>query len=137
MKRTVLSRRRISGLDWAVSKKKTDFIGKRAQMRSDLMRADRKQLVGLLTEDPAEVLPDGAHAVEGYPKPNGMQNMIGHVTSTYMSPTLGRSIAMALVMRGATRMGEVLNFPVSDKKTIRAVVTDPVFFDKDGTRANV
>ena len=51
------------GLGWAVSKKKPDFIGKRAQERPDLTRADRKQLVGLATEDPAEVLPDGAHAV--------------------------------------------------------------------------
>ena len=53
------------GLGWAVSKKKADFIGKRAQERADLTRPDRKQLVGLLTEDPAEVLPDGAHAVDG------------------------------------------------------------------------
>ena len=41
------------GLGWAVSKKKADFIGKRAQERPDLTRPDRKQLVGLLTEDPA------------------------------------------------------------------------------------
>ena len=53
------------GLGWAVSKKKADFIGKRAQERPDLTRPDRKQLVGLATEDPAEVLPDGAHAVAG------------------------------------------------------------------------
>lgn len=125
------------GLHWAVSKKKDDFIGKRAQMRSDLVRFDRKQLVGLLTEDPQEVLPDGAHAVEGYRKANGMENMIGHVTSTYMSPTLGRSIAMALISRGSSRMGEVLNFPVSADKSIRATVTDPVFFDKEGARQNV
>ena len=42
------------GLGWAVSKKKPDFIGKRAQERPDLARPDRKQLVGLLTEDPAD-----------------------------------------------------------------------------------
>lgn len=124
-------------LHWAVSKKKTDFIGKRAQERADLIREDRKQLVGLETEDPMEVLPDGAHAVEGAKLANGMENMIGHVTSTYFSPTLSRSIAMALIEGGSRRMGEVLSFPVSADKTIRARVVDPVFLDKEGARQNV
>lgn len=124
-------------LGWAVSKKKADFIGKRAQERVDLVRENRKQLVGLETVDPAEVLPDGAHAVEGEKQANGMENMIGHVTSTYFSPTLNRSIAMALIEGGAKRMGETLNFPVSSEKTIKARVVDPVFLDKDGERQNV
>ena len=124
-------------LHWAVSKKKTDFIGKRAQERSDLTRPDRKQLVGLKTLEDQVVLPDGAHAVEGPALANGMANMIGHVTSTYYSPTLGRSIAMALIEGGAGRMGEVLNFPISNDKTIRAEVVDPVFLDKEGARQDV
>ena len=125
------------GLHWAISKKKEDFIGKRAQERSDLNRADRKQLVGLATIDPNEVLPDGAHAVEGARLANGMENMIGHVTSTYFSPTLNRSIAMALIKGGAERMGETLTFPVSAEKTIEARVVDPVFLDKEGARQDV
>ena len=76
------------------------------------------------------VLPDGAHAVE-----HGA--MIGHVTSTYFSPTLGRSIAMGLVERGLSRDGEVLEFPVAKDKTIKARVVNPVFYDKDGERQNV
>ena len=124
-------------MHWAVSKKKEDFIGKRAQERSDLVREDRKQLVGLETLEPETVLPDGAHAVEGEKLANGMENMIGHVTSTYFSPTLGRSIAMALIKGGSKRMGEVLSFPVGDGKVIQAKVVDPVFLDKDGERQNV
>ena len=124
-------------LHWAVSKKKEDFIGKRAFERSDLIREDRKQLVGLETVDPQEVLPDGAHAVEGAKLSNGMENMIGHVTSTYFSPTLNRSIAMALIKGGSKRMGQTLSFPVSAEKTIKAKVVDPVFLDKDGERQNV
>ena len=46
-------------MDWIVSKKKYDFIGKRSLYRSDTMREDRKQLVGLLTEDPNVVLEEG------------------------------------------------------------------------------
>ncbi|MEL7215465.1 MAG: sarcosine oxidase subunit alpha family protein, partial [Pseudomonadota bacterium] len=117
-------------LSWAISKKKDDFIGKRALERADLVRADRKQLVGLATEEPSVVLPDGAHAVEE-------GRMIGHVTSTYFSPTLGHSIAMALIERGLSRDGEVLEFPVSAEKTIKAKVVDPVFYDKEGARQNV
>jgi len=125
------------GMHWAVSKKKDDFLGKRAQMRRDLIRPDRLQLVGLLTEDPQIVLPDGAHAVEGPPLANGMENMIGHVTSTYYSPTLKHSIAMALIERGAARMGEVLSFPISKDETIKARIVDPVFLDKEGARQDV
>ncbi len=124
-------------LGWAVSKKKEDFIGKRAQERNFLEREDRKQLVGLLTENPQDVLPDGAHAVEGGKNRYGQENMIGHVTSTYFSPTLNHSIAMALIKGGSKRMGEVLTFPVSDNKTIKATVVDPVFYDKEGARQNV
>ena len=83
------------GMSWIVSKKKPDFIGKRGLARSGLQGSDRKQLVGLLTEDPMLVLEEGAQitATEGGPPP---VPMLGHVTSSYMSPTLGRSIALAL-----------------------------------------
>ena len=39
-------------MNWIVSKKKYDFIGKRALIRSDTVKEDRKQLVGILTVDP-------------------------------------------------------------------------------------
>ncbi|MHA3913815.1 sarcosine oxidase subunit alpha family protein [Halovulum sp. GXIMD14793] len=117
------------GLGWAISKKKDDFIGKRAQQRPALIDPDRKQLVGLMTEDPAKMLPIGCHAVEG-------GRAIGHVTSSYQSPTLGHSIAMALIERGAARMGKVLDFPL-ESGSLRAKVVDPVFYDKEGERQNV
>ncbi|MFT5005467.1 MAG: sarcosine oxidase subunit alpha [Paracoccaceae bacterium] len=124
-------------LGWAISKKKEDFLGKRAQQRSFMVDENRKQLVGLLTEDPQVVLPDAAHAIEGPPRANGMENIIGHVTSTYYSPTLGHSIAMALIKGGSKRMGEVLSFPVGEGRVIKARVVDPVFLDKEGARQNV
>ena len=40
------------GLDGLVSKKKADFIGKRSLEQSYLKGPNRKQLVGLLTEEP-------------------------------------------------------------------------------------
>jgi len=47
------------GLTWAISKKKDDFLGKRAQQRVHMTNPDRWQLVGLETTD-GSVLPDGA-----------------------------------------------------------------------------
>jgi sarcosine oxidase subunit alpha len=123
------------GLDGLVSKKKADFIGKRSLEQSFLKRADRKQLVGLLTEDPKEVLPDGAYAVAAV-KEKPPMDMIGHVTSSYFSPTLQRSIAMALIQSGRARMGETISFPL-DGKVVKARIVDPVFHDKEGKQLNV
>lgn len=96
---------------------------------------DRWKLVGLESLD-GRMIPDGAYAVaEGF-NANGQRNMQGRVTSTYMSPTLNRPIAMGLVRHGPDRMGEVLEFPVPGGESVRARITDPVFFDKEGTRAN-
>jgi len=121
-------------MDWIVSKKKPDFIGKRALARPDIVKSDRKRLVGLLTEDPNEVIPEGAQIVERV-LPEPPMEMIGHVTSSYYSPNCGRSIAMALVKGGPERMGETLSIPLSGK-TIKAVVTEPRFFDLEGERAD-
>ncbi|MEO1491490.1 MAG: sarcosine oxidase subunit alpha family protein [Pseudomonadota bacterium] len=124
------------GLNWAVSKKKDDFIGKRAQQRSDLTRSGRKQLVGLMCENPKDVLPDGAHAVKRLREHIAMPT-IGHVTSTYYSPTLGHGIAMGLIEDGLSRRGEWLTFPVGKDRVMRAQIVDPVFFDPEGAKQNV
>jgi sarcosine oxidase subunit alpha len=124
------------GLDWAVSKKKPDYIGKRALSLPHLVDGNRKQLVGLLTEDPNEVLPDGAYSVDQIMDKPPMV-MTGHVTSTYWSPTLNRSIAMALIERGRSRVGEEITFPLEQGKTIKAKIVDPVFFDSEGAQQNV
>ena len=117
------------GMSWAVSKKKEDFIGKRGMERSFLVVEGRKQLVGLRPLSDTEKLPECAHAVEG-------GKAIGHVTSTYFSPTLKHPIAMALIHNGQARMGEVLEFPVQGQMH-KARVVDPVFYDKKGARQDV
>jgi sarcosine oxidase, subunit alpha len=57
--------------------------------------------------------------------------------SSNFSPTLGRSIAMALIAGGSGRSGELLTFTLDAKRTTRARVVDPVFLDKEGTRQDV
>ncbi len=124
------------GLDWAISKKKADYLGKRAQERSHMTDPDRWQLVGLETED-GSVLPDGAYAAADGENANGQKNVQGRVTSTYHSPTLGKGIAMGLVKRGPDRMGEVLAFHGTGGRTYRAKIVSPVFYDPEGEKQNV
>jgi sarcosine oxidase, subunit alpha len=117
------------GMGWIVRKDDSDFIGRRSLRRPDPSRPDRKQLVGLL---PDELLPEGAQLVEvdtgRIPMP-----MIGHVTSSYLSPTLGRPIALAMVERGRSRHGETVYAPLPGG-TISAEIVPPVFYDPEGTR---
>ncbi|MEM9851403.1 MAG: glycine cleavage T C-terminal barrel domain-containing protein, partial [Pseudomonadota bacterium] len=124
-------------LHWAISKKKEDYLGKRAQERSHMVAPDRWRLVGLETVEPQVVIPDGAYATDGTTRPDGVKNMIGRVTSTYFSPTLDRSIAMGLVAHGPERMGDVIDFYRTDGTAIPARIVDPVFLDKEGARQNV
>ena len=122
------------GMGWIVSSKKQDFIGRRSLFRSDTAKPGRKQLVGLLTEDPNTVLPEGSHLVSEVRAQPPMP-MLGHVTSSYMSPNLGRSIAMALVLDGRNRLGEQLSLKLIDGRVVKAQVVDPVFYDKEGALA--
>ena len=87
---------------------KGEFVGRRSLFRQDMKRPDRKQLVGLLTRDPEIVLPEGAHVIATATEPVPPVPMLGHVTSSYFSPNLGRSIALALVAGGGDRMGDRL-----------------------------
>ena len=120
-------------MDWIVSKKKYDFIGKRSLYRSDTMREDRKQLVGLLTDNPTEVLEEGAQIVANTKlKP---VEMLGHVTSSYYSPNLNKSIALAVVRGGKNMLGQKLFIPM-ENKNINVTIVDPVFFDKENERLN-
>ncbi len=142
------------GLHWALSKKKDDYLGKRAQQRSHMADPDRWQLVGLETTD-GSVLPDGAYAYEtdlsraqrgaaefaegkhAAVNANGQSLACGRVTSTYYSATLKRGIAMGLVRNGPDRMGEVLQFTNINDDPISAKIVSPVFYDPEGEKQNV
>ena len=53
----------VTPLDLGLSVKAEDFLGRRSLSRVDALRPDRKQLVGVLPEDPNLVLPEGAQLV--------------------------------------------------------------------------
>jgi len=120
------------GLSWAVGKTKKDFVGKRSLARPAMTAVDRKQLVGLLTVDPKTVLEEGAQLVVDPSEPIPM-TMIGHVTSSYWSAALDRSIALALVRGGRARVGTRLSVPMPNGP-ITVEVVPPVFYDPEGKR---
>jgi sarcosine oxidase, subunit alpha len=124
------------GLDWAISKKKADYLGKRGQERTFLASPDRWKLVGFDTLDGSTV-PDGAYIITEGVNGNGQRNVQGRVTSTYHSPTLKRGIAMGLLKHGPSLIGEVVEFNTALGGTVKARVRDTVFFDKDGEKQNV
>ncbi|MBV9858851.1 MAG: sarcosine oxidase subunit alpha family protein [Alphaproteobacteria bacterium] len=120
------------GLGRLVSRRK-DFLGHRSLARADTARPDRKQLVGLLPEDPNAVLAEGAALVAPPPGPPAV--LLGHVTSSYWSPNLGRSFALALVKDGRRRMGQTVFAPLSGRG-VAARIVEPVFWDPAGERQN-
>lgn len=122
------------GMGWAVSSKK-DFLGKRSLSCAALAAPDRKQLVGLKPLNPKIKLEEGAHIIENKHLPAPPVPMLGHVTSSYFSPELGRTFALALVKSGEKRKGETLYVPM-DGQTIAVEVCDTVFVDKKGKRFN-
>ena len=121
-----------AGLAWAIGRKKPDFVGKRSLERASMQSPDRRQLVGLRTLDAGTVLEEGAQVVET-PGQAAPMKVIGHVTSSYASVTLGHSIALAMVAGGRAREGATLYVPMPAGE-IPVTVTRPVFYDPEGAR---
>jgi len=122
---------------WAVADGKPfSYIGKRGMKRADLVRTDRKQLVGLKTTESQTVLPEGAQAVRD-PSQQIPMTMVGHVTSSYYSAYLECSIAMGVIKDGLNRMGEKVYFPLADGQVIEAEICSTVFLDAENERQKV
>ncbi|WP_372619490.1 sarcosine oxidase subunit alpha family protein [Falsiroseomonas sp.] len=121
------------GLGKMVSTKK-DCIGRRLAERPALVDPARHVLVGLKPADGRSPIRAGAHLYE-----IGAQvvtsNGQGYVTSACHSPTLGMPIALALLDRGAERVGQRIRVldPLRNGD-MDAEVCSPVFVDPEGGR---
>jgi len=125
------------GMSWIINNKKPfSFIGKRSLSRSDTARPDRKHWVGLLPVNPAERLPEGGQLVDS-PIHTTPVPMLGHVTSSYYSSTLGQTLALGFVKNGHNRLGDTVYCPQSNGSVIAAQITSTVFYDPAGERQNV
>jgi sarcosine oxidase subunit alpha len=120
------------GMDWIVNPSKGDFVGRRSLRRSETARPDRKHLVGLLPVTTDAQLPEGAQIVledtGRIPMP-----LAGHVTSSYRSPALERSFALAMVAGGHELHGRTVYAPLPEG-TIASTVTSPTLYDPEGAR---
>ncbi|MEV4643425.1 2Fe-2S iron-sulfur cluster-binding protein [Saccharopolyspora sp. NPDC049357] len=124
------------GMNWVVSKKKEDFIGKRSFSRAENLNPLRKQLVSLLPTDRRTKLREGSQIVEFRADgtlPEPPVPMLGHVTSSYHSAELGRPFALALVKNGRARVGDLVHVPV-DGALVEAEIGETVLVDPEGAR---
>jgi sarcosine oxidase subunit alpha len=112
------------GLSRTIARSKPDFVGKRSLARPDMLRNDRKQLVGLLAD---VVLEEGAQLTD-----TGAVSL-GHVTSAYYGAALNRPIALALLSAGRSRIGTKLRIPLANG-IVAVTVTEPIFYDPRGER---
>ena len=59
--------------------------------------------------------------------------MLGHVTSSYWSEVLGKSIALAVIKDGHNSLDKNLT-AWSKGKTTSVKVVEPIFYDKENSR---
>tara|TARA_B110000977_G_scaffold33478_1_gene44617 strand:+ start:162 stop:3140 length:2979 start_codon:yes stop_codon:yes gene_type:complete len=120
-------------LEWMIGKNKKDFIGKRSLTRSDTIRSDRKQLVGIKPIDQKNIIEEGQHIIlSSNIKPP--VKMLGHITSSYMSPNLGHSFGMAVIKDGKNLIGSRAYVSSSSKVAFEVEIMKPVFIDEKNKR---
>lgn len=95
------------GLGGLVSSRKDFYVGRAGLQRPALTIANRRHLVGIMMDDRALVPPPGTHLILDPDEP-APRRVVGHITSSGYSPTLRRSIALALVSAGEQHLGQTL-----------------------------
>ncbi|MBE1285206.1 MAG: FAD-dependent oxidoreductase [Rhodobacteraceae bacterium] len=115
------------GMGWIMSKKKPDYLGKRSVHLRRATGKVRRELVGLLPDDPNDQIPEGAPLTPGGRK----EATEGLVTACVWSVVQNRWVALALLTGGHDRHGETVHVRLKDR-TIPARVTAPCFHDPEG-----
>ena len=117
------------GMGWILSKSKPDYIGKRALEIRRAVTTRRRQLVGLLPDDPNELIDENAPIT-----PDGRREKSeGFVTACVWSVVHNRVIALALLEDGRSRHGETIHIR-RKHRVVTARVTAPCFHDAEGLR---
>jgi len=107
------------GMAWAVRLEKPYFVGRSALLRMQ-ERPPSSRLVALR-------FPAGAPA-EGAPITDG-ESVVGYLTSSQLSPTLGHGVALGWLRTATAHLPSVL-----EAGGMRGVVTDESFYDPEGNR---
>ena len=115
------------GMGWIMSKKKSDYIGKRSVEIRRRNNKPRRQLVGLLIDDPRRLVTEGAPITPA----GNRQATEGLVTACVFSVVNQCSIALALLNNGRERLGEKAHIRLKDE-VVTAKIVAPCFHDPDG-----
>src|SRR5690348_6102631 len=119
-----------AGLDWAIKLDKDDFLGK-PELAWQHDGAPGVQLVGLQPDDGSVVPPEASQIVDG-------PRIAGRVTSSRMSPTLGRSICLAQVSASLAAPGTRVTVRLPGGRLIGARVMEHLaHVDPEGSRMRV
>jgi sarcosine oxidase subunit alpha len=116
-----------AGLGWAIKLDKDDFAGQ-PELAWQAASADYPRLVALQPVDGSVVPPEACQIVEG-------AGIAGRVTSSRMSPALGRSICLAQLAAHLARPGTQVDVLLPDGRRIPArVMEELAHFDPGGER---
>ncbi|WP_406645541.1 sarcosine oxidase subunit alpha family protein [Aliisedimentitalea scapharcae] len=117
------------GMGWVMSKKKPDYLGKRAVELRRSVGATRRELVGVVPTDPNRAIPEGAPLTPGGRK----EATEGLTTACVWSVANKRWVGLALLDNGHARHGETVHVRLKDG-VIPATVTAPVHYDPAGEK---
>ena len=119
-----------AGLDGLIKLDKDDFVGL-PELRWQQGRDSHARLVGLRPLDGTVVPPEASQILH---RDGGIA---GRVTSSRMSPTLGRAIGLAQLDRELAEIGTRVTVRLPDGRDITAEVTGHVHVDPEGERQRV
>jgi sarcosine oxidase subunit alpha len=124
-----------AGLDWAIKLDKDDFAGK-PELAWQSGEAGGMRLVGLQPADGTVVPPEASQIVEGTAA--GGLGIVGRITSSRMSPTLGRAVCLAQVEARLASPGTQVTVLLPDGRRLSARVTAHIaHVDPEGERMRV
>ena len=103
-----------AGIDWAIKLDKDDFAGK-PELAWQLAEGAGMRLVGLQPADPAVVPEECSLIMSG-------DHIAGRVTSSRMSPALGRSVCLAQVEAESAAPGTEVTVRLPSGRLVRALV---------------
>ena len=117
-----------AGLDWLVKLDKEDFAG-RAELAFESQRPGELRLVALQPVDPSVVPPEASQIV------SGQSSIEGRITSSRFSPTLNRSICLAMLSVRHLEPGTIVTVLHPDgTRSPARVMEHHAHFDPEGTR---
>jgi len=117
-----------AALDWLIKLDKDDFAGQ-PELAWQHQRDDHPMLVGLQPVDGSVVPTEASQIVEG------ANHIVGRITSSRWSPTLGRSVCLGFVSPHLKEPGTVVTVQLPDGRRIEATVTPQLaHFDPAGER---